>query len=378
MSLPLDRIPCIVGIGTTPFGELHRTPDPERSAYELAADAFFSALHDAGLRKADIDGVVVGRLPSYLKFCADVGLVDTGYVNFQAGGGFQSGLALADAAMLVQSGIAEVVACVYGNNGRSVQHSYGGLATPTSRYEDPYGMSSNGAYYGLLFRRHQHEFGTPIEALADLAVAIRSNALLNPQAVMRTPITRDDYFKAPLVVDPLRRLDYCMVNDGGVAYLVTSLARARELKQTPVRIRSSAVSGAMSYFYGTEDFWHATLASMRNRLFGGQDFSAADIDVAQIYDNFTPAIVFALEGLGICKRGEAGPWILEGHHRRDGKMPINTSGGHLSEAYMQGWALTVEAVRQLRGQAGDRQIADCQVVLDTSCTPICSAHILTR
>lgn len=378
MALRVDRTPCIVGIGATPFGALYRTADPERSAYELAADAFYAALRDGGLEKSAIDSVVVSRLPSYLKFCADVGLRNLDYVNFQWGGGFQSGLALFEAANLIRAGQAEVVACVYGNNGRSVKHSYGGLATPTSRYDDPYGMSSNGAYYAMLFRRHQHEFGTPSEALAELAISIRSYAAQNEDAVMRAPITREDYFKAPFIADPLRRLDYCMVNDGGVAYIVATLERARNLKHAPVRVLSSAVAGAMSYFYGTEDCWYETLAGLGRRLFAGADLRPSDIDIAQIYDNFTPAIVFGIEGIGICERGGAGSWILAGNHTRTGALPINTSGGHLSEAYMQGWALTVEAVRQLRGEAGPRQVSGCEIALDLSCTPICSAHLLSR
>lgn len=373
-----NRTPCIVGVGTTRHGELYRTSAPDRSAYDLAADAYYDALSDAGLTRSDIDSVVVARLPSYLKFCADVGLADLRYSNLQDGGGFQSGLTLFQAATLIQTGQSEVVACVYGNNGRSVSHSYGGLATPTSKYADPYGMSSNGAYYGMLFRRHQHEFGTPIETLADIAISTRSNAVLNDDAVMRTPITREDYFKAPFIADPLRRLDYCLVNDGGVSYIVTTLERARDLKHVPVRVLSSAVGGAMSYFYGTEDCWYGTIASIRERLFAGLDVGPADIDVAQIYDNFTPAVVFGIEGIGICERGEAGSWIGAGNHTRTGSMPINTSGGHLSEAYLQGWALTVEAVRQLRGDAGTRQVNGCEIALDLTVSPICSAHLLSR
>ncbi|GIW07700.1 MAG: hypothetical protein KatS3mg060_2505 [Dehalococcoidia bacterium] len=373
-----DRTPCIVGIGATPFGPLYRQLDPRRSAFDLAADAFLRALDDSGLAKREIDSVIVGRLPSYLKFCADVGLRDVRYVNFQSGGGNQSGLALLQAATLIRAGQADVVACVYGNNGRSVRVEYGGAPIPTSRYDDPYGMTSNGAYLGMMFRRHQYEFGTPAEALADLAISIRANAALNPDAVMRTPITREDYFRAPYVVEPLRLLDYCLINDGGVAYLVTTLERARSLKHPPVRVLSSAVAGAMGYFYGTEDFWYHTLAGLRARLFGPAGVGPADLDCAQIYDNFTPSLVFALEGIGVCERGGAGDWILAGNHRLGGVLPLNTSGGHLSEGYLQGWALTVEAVRQLRGQAGARQVPGCELVLDLTCSPICSAHLLAR
>ncbi len=375
-SLSPDRIPCIVGVGTTPFRALYRDPDPERSDYDLALDAFYVALADSGLGKRDIDSVIVARLGSYLKFCADAGLEDVRYVNFQSAGGSQSGVALFQAATLIRAGEAEVVACVYGNDGRSSRVTYGGDAIPTSRYDDPWGMTSNGAYYGMLFRRHQHEFGTPVEALAEIAISNRANAALNPNAIMQQPITREDYFKAPFIADPLRRLDYCLVNDGGVAYLVTSLARARDLRNVPVRVLSSAVSGVMSYYYGADDCWFGALDRIRCRLFPAAGLDPWNLDVAQVYDNFSTSVVFAIEGMGICARGEAGDWLLAGNHRRDGALPLNTAGGHLSESYQQGWALTVEAVRQLRGECGPRQIADCRIALDVTCSPICSANIL--
>ncbi|MBN9425082.1 MAG: thiolase family protein [Burkholderiales bacterium] len=373
-----DRTPCIVGVGKTPFGPLYRQLDPDRSAYGLAAEALESALADAGMERQSIDSVIVARLPSYLKFCADFGLTQVRYANFQSGGGFQSGLALLQAVALIRSGQAETVACVYGNNGRSVRVNYGGAPTPTSRYDDPYGMTSNGAYYAMMFRRHQHEFGTPRETLAELAISIRSNAARNPDAVMRTPITRDDYFSQPCIVDPLRLYDYCLINDGGVAYLVTTLARARALGGVPVRVLGSAVTGHMSYFYGTEDHWYACLRRLGQSVFEEAGIAPEDLDVAQIYDNYTPAIVFALEGMGICGRGESGRWILDGRHRLGSTLPLNTAGGHLSEGYMQGWGHLVEAVRQVRGDAGDNQVAGCEFALDVSCTPICAAHILGR
>jgi len=365
-------------VGTTPFAALYRNPDPQRSDYDLALDAFYVALADSGLGKSEIDSVIVARLESYLKFCAMAGLEDVRYVNFQSAGGSQSGVALFQAAALIRAGQADVIACVYGNNGRSSQVTYGGGAIPTSRYDDPYGMTSNGAYYAMLFRRHQHEFGTPVEALAELAISNRANAGLNPNAIMRHPISRSDYLAAPFIAEPLRRLDYCLVNDGGVAYLVTSLERARDLRQLPVRVLSSGVSGVMSYYYGADDCWFGALDAIRGRLFGEAGVAPADLDVAQIYDNFSTAAVFAIEGMGLCKRGEAGAWLLAGNHRREGLLPVNTAGGHLSESYQQGWALTVEAVRQVRGECGPRQVADCRLALDVTCSPICSASILGR
>jgi acetyl-CoA acetyltransferase len=370
-----DRTPCIVGIGTTDFGALFRTADPERNTYDLALDAFYDALEDCGLEKREIDSVICGSIPSYLRFCADAGLHELRYVNYQSAGGNQSGAALLQAATLIQSGQADVIACVYGNNYRSRTFSFGGIAIPTSRYDDPYGMTSNGGYYGMLFRRHQLVYGTPIEALAEVSIAHRDNAAANPKAVMRKPLTLEDYYASPMIVDPFRRLDHCPVVDGGVAYLVTTLERARDLKQVPVQVLSSGVSAAMEYYYGSDDIWYGVLADLRDRLFGRAGLQPKDVDTAQIYDNFTAAVVFALEGMGICERGGAGDWLLAGNHKRGGLLPINTAGGHLSEAYMQGWALTCEAVRQLRGTAA-LQVENCKVALDVTASPVCSAHLL--
>lgn len=373
-----DRTPCIVGVGTTPFRDLYRNLDPSRTSFQLGVDAFINALADSGLQRGEIDGVVVGRIPSYIKLCADLGLNDLRYVNWQWGGGFQSGLALLQAAMLIETGAANTVACIYGNNGRSVRVEYGGNPIPTSRYDDPYGMTSNGAYLSMAFRRHQHEFGTPNEALAALAISTREHARLNPNAIMQEPMTEKDYFASRFVAEPLRLLDYCLINDGGVAYIVTSLERARHLPNVPVRVISSGSVGAMRWFYGTEDFWYANLRELSGRLFGKAGLRPDDVDCAQIYDNFTPSVLFGLEGMGFCEQGEGGDWLLAGNSRLGGKMPINTAGGHLSEAYLQGWALTVEGVRQLRGQAGPRQVEHCDVVLDLTCSPICTAHLLAR
>jgi acetyl-CoA acetyltransferase len=370
------RTACIVGVGTSEFAGLYRNPDPERTDYELAADAFHAALADCGLARDDVDSVVVGRLESYLKFCADVGLRDVRYANLQPGGGSQSGVALLQAASLVETGRAEVVGCVYGNNGRSSQMNYGGIRIPTSRYDDPYGMTSNGGYYAMMFQRHRHLYGTTSDALAAIAISNRANAALNPNAVMRTPIDLADYYAAPMITDPLRRLDFCMVNDGGVAYIVTTLERARDLRCKPVRVLASGVSGVMDYYYGAEDCWFGALSDLSARVFGAAGLAPKDVDAVQVYDNFTAAVVFAIEGIGLCERGAANSWLLAGNHRRDGGTPLNTAGGHLSESYMQGWALTVESVRQLRGEAGARQVSDCAITLDVTCSPVCSAYLL--
>lgn len=368
-----SRTPCIVGVGTTAFADLYRNLDPERLDYDLALEAFYAALDDCGLAKREIDSLLVARLRSYLKFCGDSGLQDLRYVNFQGSGGSQSGVAVYEAANLIRSGAADVVACVYGNHGRSIRMNYGGNPQPHSRYDDPYGMTSTGAYYGMLFRRHQHEFGTSDEALAAVSTSNRANALRNPNAVMQRPMSRDDYYASAMVTDPLRLFDYCMVNDGGVAYVVTTLERARDLKKPPVRILSTAVAGVLGYFWGADDCWYGALDSIRARVFEPAGLAPADIDTANIYDNFTPAVLFAIEGMGLCGRGESGDWLTRGHHRSGGSLPLNTSGGHLSESYMQGWSLTVESVRQVRGEAGIRQVADCNVALDITCSPVCSA-----
>ena len=245
-------------------------------------------------------------------------------------------------------------------------------------FEAPYGMTSPGAAVAHMFRRHQHLYGTTVETLGQLAINNRNNAALNPVAVMQEPFTMEEYLGGRFIAEPLRLLDYCLINDGGVCFIVTSAERARDLKQPPVYVTATVQGSEITPYYTVEDHFYEPLSRMSSDLFGVAEITHDDLDFAQIYDNFLPTILYSLEGLGFCDRGESGQWVNPERISRTGELPINTSGGHTSESYMQGWALHVEAVRQLRGECGDRQVEAAEVGLYACTAPVSTAHILRR
>jgi acetyl-CoA acetyltransferase len=371
---------AIVGVGTTAFGALYRNLDPERTAYELAAEAFRNALDDAGLKKEEVDGIVGARVPSYARMADVLGLRHLRIINTYEGSGRMSGVALQTAVMAVASGLANVVACVYGNNGRSVGARYGGdaPAESTAIYDAMYGMTSPGAYVAMMYRRYQYLYGVPDGALAPLAINNRKNGALNPNAVMQAPITYETYIAARFIAEPLRLFDYCLINDGGVVFIVTSAERARDLRKPPVYVTATAATADITNYYTSDDFFYTACRDVADRLYPAAGIGPKDVDCAQIYDNFTPTILFSLEAFGFCPRGEAWQWVKDGRIELGGQLPVNTSGGHTAESYMQGWALHVEAVRQLRGEAGERQVPGCEVAQYICASPIVTSHILRR
>ena len=372
---------AIVGVGTTDFAALYNSLDPDRSQYALGTEAFVAALADSGLSKSEIDGVLVCRIASYARMCEVLGIRYPRFVNVMEAGGRQASLTLQYASMAIEAGLANVVACIYGNNGRSVGARYGGEGggTPDTGISDAaYGMTSPGASVAHMFRRHQHLYGTPVEALGTIAINNRNNAGLNPAAVMKSPISMQDYLNSRFIAEPLRMLDYCLINDGAVCLIVTSAERARDLPKPPVYLHASAVAGDFDHQYTVDDCFYDALQMIAGDLFARSEVRRGDIDVAQIYDNFTPTVLFTLEGLGFCGRGESGAWVTPERIARNGELPLNTSGGHTSESYMQGWGLLAESVRQLRGECGPRQVTGCETALYACAAPISSAMILRR
>lgn len=372
---------AIVGVGNTSFADLYGNLDRDHSAFALGAEAFVAALADSGLEKSEIDGVLVCRIPDYARMCEILGIRYPRFVNVLEAGGRQASLTVQYASMAIQAGLANTVACIYGNNGRSAGARYGGDGgggTDSGVSDAAYGMTSPGASVAHMFRRHQFLYGTPVEALAHIAINNRHNAALNPDAVMRTPITMQDYINSRFIAEPLRLLDYCLINDGAVCLIVTSAERAKDLRKPPVYIHASAVAGDFDHQYTVDDCFYDALQMIGRDLFTRSEFQRGDLDVAQIYDNFTPTVLFTLEGLGFCGRGESGAWVTPKRIARNGELPLNTSGGHTSESYMQGWGLLAEAVRQVRGECGERQVAGCENALYACTAPISSAMIFRR
>lgn len=367
---PLRDKVAFVGIGTTRYGNF-----PETDSYGLGCEALNQALDDAGLRPADIDGLIVNRIPSYERFAEMMGIAPQFCLLTETPGRF-SGVSMALAAQAIVSGAAKTVALVYGNNGRSVRMTYGGGDSQWS----PWGMTSPGAIHAMMWRRHMHEFGTTHADLGHVAVAFRGHACRNPVAVMHgRPITHEDHASARPICEPLRLLDYCLINDGAVAWIMTGTEHARDLRRPPVVLSGYARQDA--FHYGSappDDFWFPNLGACR-RVYDRAGLGRDDIQGLGIYDNFTPTVMFSLEGLGFCAQGESGAFVRDGMLELGrGRWPTNTSGGHLSDSYMQGWGIIAECVRQLRHECGARQIPDVQAMQYICATNIAQSAILRR
>lgn len=361
---------AVVGVGTTGYGNF-----PELDEYGLAARAFRAAIEDCGLEKEKIDGLGVCRIPSYARMGEVLGL-DPRWTLTLPAHGRMSGISIIEAMSALSSGLTDYVALLYANIGRSRRVNYGGDESPN--IWNPWGFTSPGAGHALMFQRHAQLYGTTTRQLAEVSVAFRHHACLNPDAVMKQPITIEDHEESRPITLPLRLLDYCLINDGATCLILTTADRARDLRKKPVHIagvgsQESFVDSSLPNFSG--DFWYDALGKVAGEVYGMAGVQPADVDAFMCYDNFSPTVLFSLEGMGFCGRGEAGGFVEGGALKLGGKLPTNTDGGHLSNSYMQGWALNVEAVRQARGECGERQIPDCRVVQYVAATP-CSRSII--
>jgi len=354
---------CIVGIGQTDYRRWGGIQD--RSQFHLACQAIMAAAADAGLPHKKIDGITSfsGDISEPALLQVSLGLPRLRYASMVWGGGGGGSCGSVDQAVAaVESGLAEYVVAfrslAQGQGHRFGLHRDGRVH---GSFTAPFGLLAPGAMTAPTVRRHMHEYGTLQEHLAEVAMTCRANALRNPNAVMHDrPLTLEAYFSSRMIADPFRLNDCCLETDGACAVLVTTLERARDLKSTPVRILSSIHGSGPGWgtgALGSHNMPMDVYASVNSRtlapeLFGRADVSQSDIDVAQIYDNFTGLVIMALEDYGFCGIGEGGPFVASGAIRwPDGDLPINTAGGNLSEAYVHGLNHVVEGVRQLRGSS---------------------------
>jgi acetyl-CoA acetyltransferase len=304
-------------------------------------------------------------------------------VSTTPGQGRFSGICIETAAALIRDRLATIVALVYGNNGRSGGDRYGGAGDTYGSGGGgqwfAYGMTSPGAFHALMARRHMELYGTTADQLGAVAKTFRDHAALNPSAVMRTPFTLSDYHASRYICEPLHLLDYCLINDGGVALILTSGERARDLPQPAVHVRGCGMATALApSTFPPDDFWREPMRKAAATSFHAAGASHDDISALMIYDNFTPTVLFSLEGFGYCGEGESGSFAAEGHLALGARYPANTSGGHLSESYMQGWALNLEAVLQIRGTCGARQVKDCAFAHYMATAPVVTSIIYGR
>ena len=365
----MRRVAAVVGIGHTDWvGDWARVRAGERpdDCYGYAAGAFRNALADAGIDRGRIDGLIVGPTTAYERMAEVIGL------NVRWGDQADAVLSVVQACMAIETGLAEVVALVYGNDQRSVGTQYGGPQAMGGDmflsyvYHAPWGLTSQGALYALMFRRFSELHGVSERDLGHVAVAQREGASRNPNAIQRKPISLDDYLAAPYITEPLRLFDYCLINDGGVALIIAEAGLARKLSPRPVYIeavgRYDLNQGATSLEPRLTDFYRPAQQAVAEQVFGASGLDPGDIDVLQVYDSFSVHVPLALEGYGYCGIGGSGRFMREEGIGLGGRLPTNTSGGHLSESYMQGWNHQIECVRQIRGECGGRQVADCRRV----------------
>lgn len=358
---------AVIGVGDTDYAADYaraRNSAAYQNSYGYAAQALERALADAGVKSRDVDGLIVGPTLSSERAGELLGL------NPRWSGQADAINAILQAVLALHAGVCTCVALVYGNDQRTAGTKYGG---PTARgeqflsyvYYAPWGMTSQGALYAMMVRRYMELFGLTAEELARVSLAQREFARLNPNAVMQDALDLQTYLDAKFICDPLRIYDYCMVNDGGVALILTTRDRAKSTNKPPVLIsgigRSDVNTDATSLWPRLMDFYHSGHAAAARQVYEMAALGPEDIDVVGIYDSFTPHVVFALEGFGFFRPGEFGKFSAGGTLGPGGRLPTNTSGGHTSESYMQGWNHQVELIRQLRGETGARQVEGAKV-----------------
>jgi acetyl-CoA acetyltransferase len=369
----LNRVAAVVGVGHSDWvGDWQRVRAGERpgDCYAYAASAFRNALADTQMTRDQIDGLIVGPTTAYER------MAEVLRMNVRWGDQADAVLSVAQACMAIQSGMADVVALVYGNDQRSVGTQYGGPQAMGGDlflsyiYHAPWGMTSQGALYALMFRRFAELYGISERDLGHVAVAQREGSSVNPNAIQRKRITLDDYMAAPYITEPLRLFDYCLINDGGVALIIAEAELAKKLSPKPVYIeavgRYDLNEGATSLEPRLTEFYRPAQQAVAEQIFGQSGLDPKDIDVLQVYDSFSVHVPLALEGYGYCNVGESGKFMREQGIGLAGRLPTNTSGGHLSETYMQGWNHQIECVRQARGECGERQIENVRRVHYTS------------
>ncbi|ARP79620.1 thiolase [Bordetella genomosp. 8] len=363
MNTPLRRgATAIVGVAESDLGKVA----PGLGPIDLMAQAAGRALDDCGLSLRDVDGVLAttsqSRMPT-LAFCEYLGLQPRYHDATNMGGAsFMTMIGHAQAA--IEAGLCEVALIAYGSTQRSLGRANVAAPDPNP-HETPYRPLYTASSYALAASRHMHEYGTTRRQLAEIAVAARQWALRNPAAWEKKPLTVDDVLASPMISEPLTLRDCCLVTDGGGALIVTSAERARDLRRAPAYVLG--VGEAISHYSISAMPDLTTTAAVQSgaQAYRMAGLRPADVDAAQLYDAFTITTLLFLEDLGFCPKGEGGRYVEDGRIAPGGEMPVNTSGGGLSYCHpgMFGIFALIEAVRQLRGDGGERQVAGCETVL---------------
>ena len=374
---------AIVGLGQTPQGKVY-----DRSHVGFAVEAVRLALADAGLERGDLDGLLLNpglawgnaAMGSFMLQQA-LGLRDLKLQQTMNIGGATAGAMIQYAALAIAAGLCTTVACVFSDRPLKApeERSAGGAKEGSAAsyafargLDAAYGQFGINAMYALVARRHMHTYGTTQDQLGTVAVTQRRWAAMNPAAQMRdVPLTLDDYHASRWVVEPFHMVDCCLVSNGGVAVIVTSAERARQLRKPPVYLW-----GMGQGHPGGEPAENlasgAPLASATAFAMAG--VTAKDVELCELYDCYTFTVLVTLEDYGFCAKGDGGPFVAAGHTAPGGSLPVNTGGGQLSSSYMWGMTPIAEAIIQARGDAGERQVPRRDVVLVSGNGGLLSTH----
>jgi acetyl-CoA acetyltransferase len=345
---------------------------PEKTESQIMAECAREALAECGLTKDDVDGLFAASMSmGAMGVVALAEYLDLKprYIDGTNIGGSSFVAHVNHAAAAIHAGLCEVALILYGStaasNAMAIGTGLGGGATrdPVQSFVSPYGMTTVGSY-ALVAQRHKHLYGTKGEQLAEIAVAMRKHASLNPHAKMRKLITIDDVMESRVISDPLHLLDCCIISDGGGAIVVTSLERARDLAKPPVVLLGCG-EAVCHQELGAPDLLTLAAKQSGEHAFAMAQIAHDDVDLATIYDSFTITVLATLESLGFCKPGEGGAFVEGGRIALGGALPVNPDGGGLSSNHpgMRGIFLVIEATRQLRGECEARQVPDAKIAL---------------
>ena len=376
MTGRLEGRAAIAGIGATEFSK-----DSGRSELRLAIEATMAALDDAGLAPADVDGFVTftGDSNAEIEIARSIGTPELTFFSRIHHGGGAACAVVQQAAMAVVTGMADVVVCYRAFNERSGSR-FGRADRPVSpaaeySWYTPFGLVTPASWVAMFARRYMHEFGATSADFGRVAVADRRHAATNPAAwFYQRPITLEDHQQSRWVVEPLHLLDCCQESDGGVALVVTGTDRARDLRQAPAVIEAAAQGASddqesMTSYYRDDIAGLPEMGLVGRQLWAQAGLTPDDVRTAVLYDHFTPFVLVQLEELGFCARGEAKDFVADGNIELGGRLPVNTNGGQLGEAYIHGVNGICEGVRQVRGTSVN-QVDGAEHVLVTAGTGV--------
>jgi len=359
-----SRRVAVVGAALSDCGRVD-----DKTNFALHFQGASRALADAGLTKDDVGGFMSTGLGTLapIEVSEYLGLRPM-WVDSTGVGGSTWEFMLEHAVAAISEGLTDVVVLAYGSTARADlkrRLRTANLAFSSrgpSQFDSPWGHTLI-AKYAMTARRHMFEFGTSIEQLAEIAVSARHNASLNPDAYYQDPITIDDVLNERMIADPFTKLHCCIRSDGGGAIVLASEERARDCAKTPVWVLGTGEAVSHITMSEWEDFTESPCVQSGRLAFERAGVTPDDVDVCQLYDAFTSMVLLTIEGLGFCKKGEGGPFVEDGKLRVGGELPTNTDGGGLSSCHpgMRGMFLLVEGTRQLRGEAGARQVPGAEI-----------------